>query len=199
MKERFGGFLKKTSAKRLWPYFFILAAGVVLMFLGAYADGGSKERGAPDAERTELLSVVSETNAADDFSGYAAALEKKLSETLSNVQGAGKVQVLLTLESHGEVTLAEDTTYEAARAADSGGDGSNNLTEKKETKHVLATEKDGRTAPVIVKRAEPKIGGVIIVAEGGGSAEIKALLTKAAGALLNLPAHKIEVLKMNKQ
>ena len=45
------------------------------------------------------------------------------------------------------------------------------------------------------KELEPEIADVVISAQGGGSAAVKAEISEAMEALFGLPAHKIKVLK----
>lgn len=50
--------------------------------------------------------------------------------------------------------------------------------------------------PFIVKEKTPEIEGIVVVAEGGDDIIVKDAISKAAQALFNVPAHKVEVLKM---
>ena len=54
----------------------------------------------------------------------------------------------------------------------------------------------GSFSPLVLSEASPKVEGVVIVAEGGGNPAVCASLNRAAQALLDVPAHKIAVLKM---
>ena len=48
----------------------------------------------------------------------------------------------------------------------------------------------------MVKEKTPEIEGIVVVAQGGGDANVKNSISKAAQALFDIPAHKVEVLKM---
>ena len=50
--------------------------------------------------------------------------------------------------------------------------------------------------PIVVKENTPEIEGIVVVAQGGGNVLVKESISKAAQALFNVPAHKVEVLKM---
>ena len=45
------------------------------------------------------------------------------------------------------------------------------------------------------KEVKPEISGVVISADGGGSAVVRAEISEAMEALLGLPANKIKVMK----
>ena len=49
--------------------------------------------------------------------------------------------------------------------------------------------------PLLEKELRPEISGIVISAKGGGLPSVKAEITDAMAALLDLPAHKIKVLK----
>ena len=53
--------------------------------------------------------------------------------------------------------------------------------------------------PVIEKELRPEISGIVISAEGGGSAVVRAEVSEAMEALFGLPQHKIKVLKRVKE
>ena len=59
-----------------------------------------------------------------------------------------------------------------------------------------STVLDGKSqSPVMEKEVKPELSGIIISADGGGSAVIRAEITEAMEALLGLPANKIKVMK----
>lgn len=117
---------------------------------------------------------------ADVVSQYVQTLEKKLSSTLSCVVGAGKVEVVITVESGMETVLATKiTTTETA-----------NGTEIEETPIIV----NGKT--VTVKENYPKIIGVLIVSEGADSISVMRKLQQATVSLLNIGVDRIEILAM---
>lgn len=55
----------------------------------------------------------------------------------------------------------------------------------------MSTVLDGKSqSPVMEKEVKPEISGVVISADGGGSAVIRAEISEAMEALLGLPANK---------
>ena len=54
-------------------------------------------------------------------------------------------------------------------------------------------------APIVEKELSPELSGIIISADGGGNAVVKAEISEAMEALFGLPAHKIKVLKRVKK
>lgn len=117
---------------------------------------------------------------------YANYMEEKLSKLLSQVDGAGKVSVMLSLEGTSEIVYATSTEEKT---------NSSNITNGSTTNSVVTTEpilSSGK--PVIVKEYLPKITGVIVVSQGANDIKVKLELLKAVQTLLDVPTSKIEIL-----
>lgn len=108
----------------------------------------------------------SDSTDAQDVSSYVTELEKKLSKSLSEVKGAGRVEVIISVESGFKSVYKEST------------DGL-----------VLVNGK-----PVVVTEGYPAITGVIIVAEGANNLSVKISLLSAARIFLNVGEEKIKIL-----
>ena len=136
--------------------------------------------------------TVSENTTSNQESGeatqkmYEEYVEKRLEDTLSDVEGAGKVKVMVSLKNSSEKILAKDTDY---------SDENSNSTQKTET-HIFYDTANGNT-PYVVMENMPVIEGVIIVCEGGDNKELVSEITNAVYGLLNVPVHKIKVMKMS--
>ena len=118
---------------------------------------------------------------------YRLSLEKSLSETVDKIDGAGKTSVMITLECSFETVYASNAKLDETLGQDESG--------QKTTEKQLATTSsrtDGES-PVIVKKLNPKIKGVLIVCEGGNSSHVKNEVLKAAATALNISETKIYV------
>ena len=117
----------------------------------------------------------------DPISSYVNTLESKLSYVLSNVSGAGKVSVIISVESGMETVLAMQTI----------------------TKENASGQIETQTSPIIIngktvviKQLYPKITGVLIVAEGANSISVMTKLQQATMSLLDIEINQIEILTM---
>lgn len=108
----------------------------------------------------------SDSTDAQNVSSYVTELEKKLSKSLSEVKGAGRVEVIISVESGFKSVYKESA------------DGL-----------VLVNGK-----PVVVTEGYPAITGVIIVAEGANNLSVKISLLSAARIFLNVGEEKIKIL-----
>lgn len=111
--------------------------------------------------------------------------ERRMAEILSKVEGAGQVDVMLTYRQTEEKNIAHNETRE-----ESGE------TLRTEYTTILLEDGGGATEPLILTEISPVVEGVVIAAQGADSPEVAASLNQAAQALLDVPAHKVAVLKM---
>lgn len=120
-------------------------------------------------------------------------MEARMGEILSKIQGAGQVDVMLTFRVSTESIVAHEEKTEESRSQENGKT-SENLS--KETTVVMTEDGKGNTSPLVLTENSPKVEGVVIVAQGGDNAVVCKALSSAAQALLDVPAHKIAILKM---
>lgn len=132
----------------------------------------------------------------DEERAYERELEERVKSILKNVQGVGQVDVMITLKSSKEKILHidSDSSHTLSEEKDSaGGTRSSTAQERKET--ALMSGNGQEEKPVVEKELQPEIAGIVISAQGGGSAVVKTEISDAMQALFNLPANKIKVLK----
>lgn len=165
----------------------VILAGVLLMVI-TLPQGSSSE------SKESSITTESESMSADMYEEY---VEKRLEKVLSDVDGVGKVKVMLSIKNSSEKILAKDETYSESEAIDSS-DGSNSSTNdtQKISTHIFYDTSDG-SRPYVVMENMPVIDGAIIVCEGGDNKELVNDITNAVYGLLNIPVHKIKVMKMS--
>ena len=127
-----------------------------------------------------MKNVSLKTTTDNTSSDYVSQLERKLSETLSAVKGAGKVSVIITVESGMETVLAMKTS----------------VTETAKGKETVETPilVNGKT--VVLKEMFPKITGVLIVCEGASSISVMNKIEQATVSLLDVNVNQIQILTM---
>ena len=105
---------------------------------------------------------------------YADVLGGRLASILSQIEGAGEVDVLVTVESDGEKVIATETTVEE--------DGT-----------VVTVPVFSGGEVVVLKEKNPAITGVLIVAEGANNLDVRFSLLEAAASVLNINQSIIKV------
>lgn len=158
----------------------ILLAGVALML---WPTGGEKQ-----PEQAQPLPSAAE-DSEDAAERYRAQTEQRLEELLSQVEGAGRVRVMLTLEA-GPVTRYQT---ELSQSASSEGE---RRTESREEKTLILNRGSAYNEAAVVTTVYPSFQGALVVAEGGGDPRVCYQLTAAVSALLQLGTDQITVVKM---
>lgn len=154
------GFLKKYRYTAV-----VLLIGIMLMCI-------------PQKEKTILQEPVMETAPEN-------TLQEELSRILSQVEGAGKVEVLLTLKQGEEILYQTDEQRSRSET---------NQSQDRQT--VLVDAEDRQKTGLIRQINPPVFQGAIILSQGAASAEIRLALTDAVVGATGLPYSSITVLKM---
>ncbi len=129
--------------------------------------------------------------------GNRDELERRLIEVLSKIRGAGKVDVLVTYETNGEiVTATVRQTDEDVRNADGTG-GSETSRKVREVTEPATVETGSGHAPIVLVEKEPVVRGVIVVAEGASDFSVREKLQAAVHAATGIPIERIEVFEMS--
>lgn len=110
---------------------------------------------------------------------------KELAAILTQIQGVGKVQVLLTVKS------GESTVYQTDEDITTSETGS---TIRKET--VIITDSERNAQPLVVQVLPPQYLGAVIVCQGAENASVRLAVVEAVCNATGLGADKISVLKM---
>lgn len=128
---------------------------------------------------------------------YSEYLESKLCSILQNMNGAGKVEVFITLHDAGSIIVEKDISYR--RNNDSKNDGKTTTSsaeyeDKQET--IYTVDENGNEVPFVAKQILPSIEGILIVAQGGDNETVKNQMKEAVLSLFELDEHKITIVKM---
>jgi len=174
MKMDIKEILKKISEQikntKVLAVIFIVGIGLIL-----FPSGGKRE---------EKVSSEKTLTGAE----YKAELESELKSILSQIKGAGKVSVMITLSDEGNTYFAVD---ESVNYTDDEG----KKNQSTETGHVLRSEDSNTEEPLITRRTYPEISGVLVCADGAFDPQVKNNIIKAVEALLGVRSHRVEVLE----
>lgn len=146
----------------------LLCIGMAGLLLLAFSEWLPEEKSTEP--ETTLLAVQSGTD-------YAQQLQEKLQCLISQVEGAGKTEVMVTLASGEESIYATDSQTQA--------DGSVSVN------HVLQGSEG-----LIETVQTPRVLGVAVVCEGGGEASVQNRVSTLVQALTGVGANHITVAKM---
>ena len=128
---------------------------------------------------------------------YAEYLEHKLEQVLGQMEGVGKVSVMVTVADQGEDIIEKDKTEHTSTVTNTDSGSMEMTTEKESGEETVYEESGGEKAPYVSKEILPEIEGVLVVAEGGDSPRIVSDISDAVKALFQVEAHRIKVVKMS--
>lgn len=170
---------------------------LIIFLIGLFLIIMSKSLMTPNKAPKEPI-IAPNTYKNSNPQSYEEQLEKRFEREFSKIEGVGDVEVIIMLKTSGEIVINKDTpsTLNESEEVDSEGGTRQSVESDSKEATVLINNADGSTKPIILRELEPEISGVVIIAEGGDDIVVKQNLMKAAKVLLDVPAHKIEVMKM---
>lgn len=162
--DKIGAFLKRYKLILL-----LIFVGLMLLLI-------------PD-EKTGDSASVRDSSAVTEEDFSVISLEKKMSQVLSRIEGAGEVSVMLTVQSSSERIYAVDREL-------SERDGLREMHEEL----VIASIGNDEEA-ILVGQNYPVFQGALLVCPGGDDPEIRLQLIGALSALTGLSSNRITVCK----
>ncbi len=127
---------------------------------------------------------------------YELSLARELEQVLAQITGNNAVKVMLTVEAGTQLDLAENVVenQKTTHEGDPQG-GTRVITETNKTSQVVFTRVAGAQGeePMVVRQLNPKVAGVVVVAQGAEAPEAKAAIISAVQTVLNVGAHKVQV------
>ena len=163
-----------------------ILVGVLLLVI-ALPQG--EENGTGQADTEKVSESVSQPA---DKTGQ---MEQELQSILEQVQGVGKVRVMITIKSYGKKTVEKDSSSTAESSA--SGSGESSETKRTEETTVYARDSQGNETPFVTEETAPVVEGVLVAAQGGDNLTVAENIADAAEVLFGVEAHKIKVMKLN--
>lgn len=136
-------------------------------------------------------------SALETYDLYSEYLENKLCTILQNMNGAGKVEVIITLKDAGSTVVEKDLSYRRNNDSKNDGGTTTSSAEYEDAQETVYTvDENGNEVPFVAKQTLPSIEGILIVAEGGDNVNVKNQMKEAVLSLFELDEHKIAIVKM---
>lgn len=178
-KKMLGNFpFVKLLEKKNW-LFVLGLAGIILIGISDLLTGGGV------SARDEPVQVA-------DVSLAEEAMEKRLETLLAQVEGAGEVQVMVTLEDAGQTIYAQDQQSQTQEQQSQTG---TSRSVDRTSEHILFDGANGRQA-LVESQLEPEVKGVAIVCTGAGDILVVGQITDLVATVLDVPTNRICVAKM---
>ena len=161
------GILKKLKTYRFPALILLLGLGLMLVPSG-FSGSGLEEP------------VVEQQTGDFDLSVFTKEAETLLSE----LQGAGEVKILFSLENDGQREFLSDVSE------------SQNGDSSQSSQQTVLPSGSGGESPVVLSRSYPKFRGAVVLCSGE-SPTLTLRIKQALSSLTGLGMDKISVLKMN--
>lgn len=171
------------NKKRLDLVVALGLCGILLLLLSEFSLGGGKAGKTTQANQP-----------ADTTGNYAKELSDQLEQLLGQMQGVGKIQVMLTLESGSQAVYA--TTVKTSTTTNGLEQQQNTTQQSYEDDYVLVDGADGKQALVEVTQM-PEVRGVVVLCEGAGDIATVKQVTDAVSVVLGVSTNRICVSKLS--
>lgn len=174
----------------------VIIVGVIVIIAGGTMFEGKKtgisqegQKRAGNAADVSQMTVSVEDN-----------MEIKLKSILSQMQGVGEVDVMITFSTTRENVPAYDIKkiQSSTEEKDSGGGTRSVNQEEYDSTPAYEDSSAGGKTPVILKELKPEVKGVLVVAEGADSVEVRERVINAVKVVLDIPVHKVQVVQRKK-
>lgn len=160
-----------------------------------------------DTTSTNTIAQTNKVNIATQATGgsevaaiqnYENTKKQELISILQEIQGVGKVDAVLSIESTSEQVPAVNNNISDSQTdeKDTSGGTRKTVTNSNGNNIVITNGDNGTTSPLILKTYLPKIAGVVVTAQGAGSNIVNLQISKAVSILFNIPESKVNVLIM---
>jgi stage III sporulation protein AG len=133
----------------------------------------------PGSDRTQA------TESSPEIPASTNDLQEELAAILSQIQGVGKVQLLLTQQR------GPETLYQQDEDMDSDSDSSSS---RRDT--VILTDQTRAETGLVRQVLPPVYLGAVVVCQGGDQPQVQLAVVEAVCAATGLTADKVTVLKM---
>lgn len=132
-------------------------------------------------------------------SAYSDSMESRLEKILSQIDGIGEVEVMITYETSTEVVPASNTTKSEQTTQEKDMQGGTRTTKQENTTENIVTVsgQDYNNSPIVIKEIKPIIRGVIVVAEGADNPEVKSNLIEAVTTIFQIKSNKVKIYNRN--
>ena len=177
-----------------------LLSGILLLVVTWPAGEEQEETGLTGYGADAAAGTAGSAGGSGASAAYAADLERRLEEVLSQTEGVGRTEVMVTLQSTAEKVVEKDRESESESVEETDSQGGTRTTVKSRSGSSTvygegeSTARDG--GPYVTKELSPAVEGVVVLAQGGSRPETVRDITEAVQALFHVDTHKIKVMKL---
>lgn len=166
---RINGLMKRMMSSPK-AAFAAAAVGIIGMVLILFSGGSEEGEKKTETADTESFSVRQ----------YSEELTQELQEVLSSIEGVGNTEIMITFGGSESYSYASDTKEDEGR---------------KESEYVRM-KSGSDEEPLLEKVGYPRVKGVIVVCQGGGSDRVRERVYEAVTTVFGIPSSRVCVEQM---
>lgn len=204
-KDRIWLELKKLKERKIQKdqLVILLLLGILLLVIAIPAGKDKESESAVESSGQERAGSSSDSFGVTEQE-YVSGMERKLESILSQMEGAGDVQVMITLKESSQKVVEKDSETSSENVSEKDSQGGERTTESQSRNETTiysgSTEtKDSLSGqagePYVSKEIPPRVEGVVVAASGGDDAVVIKNITEAVQALFDIDTHKIRIVK----
>lgn len=182
------GLQEKLQSKKAAVILVLIAfAGIILILLSEWVHFGSSES--------------KQTVQSDDIQAYENETGQRLETIIGRISGVGRVQVLVTAESGVENVYEQDSKSQTDSSRQQGGDGSvqTQASGTNEQNPTVVENSGGGQQALLRVQKQPEVLGVVVVCDGGGSADVQESVVNAVTVALGITSNQVSVNPMREK
>ncbi len=151
-------------------------------------------------ERSQSAEGNMTVTANSTLEAYGQKQEAKLEAVLTSMEGVGQVEIMLTFTSSEELVVEKDAPVIRSNTVEKDSEGgSRTITQYEAGDGTVYQTDSGESSPYVVKTLNPRVEGVLVVAQGAYDPEVSRNIAEAVQALFGVETHRIKVVDMGKE
>lgn len=143
---------------------------------------------------------MDEATASFTAEDYIEGLESKLQELVTGIEGVGRAEVMVTLESGVEYVYAQEEKRNTDTIRGQGEEQEVFKVSQKENveqKYIIVETEYGKRQALVLTELQPRIQGVVIVCEGADDIRVQEKLTSVVTTALGISSTRVCVVKIS--
>ena len=179
MKKTFE-YLKGDKGRKI--LIIIGIVGIILILLSEFLPASSNNN-----TKTQVFSSKQ----------YTQDLENQLATLVSGIEGAGKTNVMVTLEDSGDNVYAvqENKNTDTTQNVQGSSVTENQQTDQTDQQYIIIDDSNGGQQALLQTQTEPKVQGVVVVCEGGDDPVVVQRIIDTITVALDIPSNQVCVTK----
>jgi stage III sporulation protein AG len=189
IKGIFDGNSGADNRKKTMQNLIVLGGlGVVLMILSNYFNA--------DKNAAKVLPVTAvATQAVEKDSNQEQIMEQRLQTMLQQLPGVGRVDVMIVFDATKQLVIQQnvENNQQVTEEQDRNG-ATRQIHEQSKQSQTVMQQSAGNQQPLVVQTIQPKVRGVLIIAEGAENLSVKQMILDAVRKGLDVRLSAISIL-----